>query len=306
PRGTPEGFPRGTRSSFLVVRRRCGVQGTLRCFMELLVEGFRGRTLPTLRLRSVVVPCDLLSPLPTSAPPFGPALLGFLQDRAEGGNDGQGQQGRAHQPADGHDRQGLGDQHAAGTEAERDGGERTDGRDGGHDDGPYAQASTLDHRFGNGQTTPAVLIDQVDQHDGVGDDDTDQHQKADSARDTHRGSGQQQRHDRPGESEGDRGEQHERLADALELRNHEQETNDQRHREGEQQVVLCLVQLLRLPGDLGGHLWRKIEPGECAVDLSGDLAESGRRHLGLYGHTAFTTVADDFGGTVLLLDNGDL
>ena len=89
----------------------------------------------------------------------------------------------------------------------------------------------------------AVLVDQVDQHDRVGDHDADEHQHADHRRDAHRGAGGEQQADRAGRRERDRDQQDQRLHQGAEGRDqqHEDDRDRRQHREAERGERLVLV-----------------------------------------------------------------
>ncbi len=84
---------------------------------------------------------------------------------------------------------------------------------------------------------PAVLIDQIDQHDRIGHYDSDQHQQTDHGRDSKRSVGDQQSGNRSGGSERDGDHQDQRLHQAAECPDHDHEDQCDRHQHRQAQLV---------------------------------------------------------------------
>ena len=152
------------------------------------------RTVPP-RWRYSALPkpvADASAPCSTTAEAPRGALLAAIHERVDHGHDDQRQDRGAEQAADDHGAQLRRDDRALG-EAER---QRQQGQDGGHgrhQDGPHAGPATLDERVVGGVALVAQLFHEVQQHDGVGDHDADEHQEPDEGADADRLARDEQR-----------------------------------------------------------------------------------------------------------------
>ena len=126
---------------------------------------------------------------------------------------------------------------------------------------------------------PTVLVDQVDQHDGVGHDDADQHQHTHQAGQAQRGAGQPQRQDGPGGRERDGHQQDQRLDQGLE-QPHQHHVDQQDGRDhGESQLPERLVDVgghtADFPGDALGQVEGLHRRGDLVAD-GADVVAAGR------------------------------
>ena len=127
---------------------------------------------------------------------------------------------RGEEPADHDDGQRRREEGAL-AEAERHRQQGEDGRDRGHEDGTQAAPAALDDRRARVHALAAELLDEVEQHDGVGHDDADQHEQADEARHAQAGAGDEEQDDGADGGERDADQQDERVQEAAEGRHHD-------------------------------------------------------------------------------------
>src|SRR5690606_23852233 len=100
------------------------------------------------------------------------------------------------QSADHHYRQALGDQ-AAVAVTQPQGKQGENGGKGGHQDRTQAGSSRLQQRGANIQSPRPLLLHPVNQHDGIGHHDSDQHQRPDQGGDADGLAGNPQSHQSP-------------------------------------------------------------------------------------------------------------
>ena len=108
----------------------------------------------------------------------------------------QRQEGRGEQAADDHHGERRGEEPALAADAERHRDQRQDRGDGRHEDRPQPATPALDDGGAGVHALAPELLDEVEQHDGVGHHDADQHQQADEARHAEARAGDDQREDR--------------------------------------------------------------------------------------------------------------
>ena len=233
-------------------------------------------------------------------------LLRAFDEVVEGREHEQGEHRRRDETADHDDRERLRDEAAVSGDAERHRREREDGRQRCHEDGAQASRAARDGGVVRRQSLLAVLIHQVDEHDGVGDDDSDEHQHADQRRDAQRHAGGDLQQDRAGGRERHGHQQQQRLPQRLEGRDHD-DVDDQDRRE---QCETELREGVGLLGDdaaeLGVGALRQFEVVQRRGHRGRRRGEVVRRRCDRDGRRALTALGGDRGRALGLLDRRDL
>ena len=140
----------------------------------------------------------------------------------------------------------------------------------------------------------AKLIDAVDEHDGVVDDDADEDQKPDDRHDVDRLTGERQADDRADRAERHREHDHERVHERLELAGHHQVDEEHGQCAGEEQRAEGALHLFLLSAERGGDARRHGFRAKIVAHVGSDFA-----------HVAAVEIAGDHDGP-LLADAADL
>ena len=142
----------------------------------------------------------------SSRPPGADPVEGEVEHRHED----EREDGGGEEPADDHHRQRR-RQEGALAEAQRHGKQGEDRRDRRHQDGAQAPPAALDDRRTRVHTLATELLHEVEQHDGVGHHDADQHEQADEARHAQAGPREPEQQDGADSGERDADQQDERI-----------------------------------------------------------------------------------------------
>ena len=150
----------------------------------------------------------------------------------------------------------------------------------------------------------AQLVGELDDQDAVLADQADQCHQPHLGVDVHAGQAEEQRDQRAADRQRHRHQDHQRIAEALELRGQHQE--DDRHRQGEGHIqgAAFLDELARRPGVVEGVAARRFFPGDLPQGLDG-LAHADDRHA-LDGGRVELLELDQLGGAraVVGVDHG--
>ena len=188
-------------------------------------------------------------------------------------------------------------------DAERQREHAEDRRDGGHQDRAQADAAGLEQRLALGHAGDSHLVDGIDEHDAVVDDDAHQHQEADHRDDGEVHAGQQQRDQAAGKRQRNREQHDERRLERLELRHHNQEDQHQRDGHHEYHVAHDFVDGLVLAGERNFIALGRLVGVERSLDGVADVAERiALRRVKRHGNLAALAAAGNARQALRLFD----
>ena len=189
---------------------------------------------------------------------------------------------------------------------ERHRGQREDRGERRHEDRAEASRSSGDRRIVRRQPLLAVLVDEVDEHDRVRDDDADEHEHADEGCHAERHARRDLEEDRPGRGERHRDEEEQRLPQRLERRDHHDVDDQDRGEHRETELPEGILLLGEHTADLRVGPRGEVEADEGGAHARGGSVEVVGGRGDRDGRGALPALRRDRGRPLALFDGRDL